>query len=58
MGFVVEYVTLALLPGVEAGSNTSTAALRVVEGDEKGTQFRSREYNWATLSMGDINTET
>jgi hypothetical protein len=24
---------------VEAGSNSSTVALRVVEGDEKGTQF-------------------
>jgi hypothetical protein len=26
------------LPGVEVGSNTSTVALRVVGGDEKGTQ--------------------
>jgi hypothetical protein len=32
---------------VEAGSNTSTVALRVVGGDEKGTQF-----------LGDINTGT
>jgi hypothetical protein len=27
-----------LLPRVEAGSNTCTVALRVVKGDEKGTQ--------------------
>jgi hypothetical protein len=26
------------VPRVEAGSNTSTVALRVVRGDEKGTQ--------------------
>jgi hypothetical protein len=26
-------------PRVEAGSNTSTVALRVVGGDEKGTQY-------------------
>jgi hypothetical protein len=32
---------------VEAGSNTSTVALRVVGGDEKGTLF-----------LGDINTGT
>jgi hypothetical protein len=25
-------------PSVEAGSNTSTVALRIVQGDEKGTQ--------------------
>jgi hypothetical protein len=34
-------------PRVEAGSNTSTVALRVVGGDEKGTQCRG--YNWDTL---------
>jgi hypothetical protein len=33
---------------VKAGSNTSTVALRVVGGDEKGTQC----YNWATLFSG------
>jgi hypothetical protein len=41
---------------VEVGSNTSTAALRVVGGDEKGTQCL--EYNRATLFLGDINTGT
>jgi hypothetical protein len=29
---------LRIVPRVEAGSNTSTVALRVVGGDEKGTQ--------------------
>jgi murein endopeptidase len=38
---------------VEAGSNTSTVALRIVEGHKKGTQCR--EYNWTGLLMGDIN---
>jgi hypothetical protein len=27
------------IPPVEAGLNTSTVALRVVEGDEKGTRY-------------------
>jgi hypothetical protein len=35
---------------------TSTIALRVAKGDGKGTQCR--EYNWATLFLGDINTGT
>jgi hypothetical protein len=38
------------------GSNTSTVALRVVEDDEEGT--RCLGYNWATLSLGDINADT
>jgi hypothetical protein len=38
------------------GSNISTVALRVVGGDEKGTQCLG--YNWATLFLGDINTGT
>jgi hypothetical protein len=41
---------------VEAGSNISTVALRVVEGDEKGNQCLG--YNWATLFLGDINKGT
>jgi hypothetical protein len=41
---------------VEAGSNTSTVALRVVGGDEKGTQCLG--YNWAALFLGDINKGT
>jgi hypothetical protein len=43
-------------PRVEAGSNTSTAVLQVVGGDEKGNQCL--RYNWATLFVGDINTGT
>jgi hypothetical protein len=39
---------------VEAGPNTSTVALRVVGGDEKGTQCLG--YNWSTLFLRDINT--
>jgi hypothetical protein len=35
---------------VEACSNTSTVAVRVVRGDEKGT---SGGCNWATLFLGD-----
>jgi hypothetical protein len=35
---------------VEAGPNTSTVALRVVGGDEMGTQCLA--YNWATLFLG------
>jgi hypothetical protein len=41
---------------VEAGSNSSTVALRIVGGDEKGTQCLG--YNWATLFLGDINRGT
>jgi hypothetical protein len=41
---------------VEAGSSASTVALRVVGGDENGTQCLG--YNWATLFLGDINTGT
>jgi hypothetical protein len=39
---------------MEAGDNTSTIALRILEGDEK--EPSSRGYNWANLSMGEINT--
>jgi hypothetical protein len=35
------------------GWNTSTATLRVVGGDEKGTQCLG--YIWATMFLGDIN---
>jgi hypothetical protein len=38
------------------GRNTSTVALRVVEGDEKGT--RAWVYNLATLLLGETNTGT
>jgi hypothetical protein len=41
---------------VEAGSNNSTVVLRVVGGDEKGTQYLG--YNWATLFLGGMNTRT
>jgi hypothetical protein len=41
---------------VEVGSNTSTVALRVVGGDEKGTSAWG--YNWATLFLVDINRGT
>jgi hypothetical protein len=37
---------------VEAGKNTPTTVLRVVEGDEKGTQCLG--LNWASLSLGNI----
>jgi hypothetical protein len=40
---------------VEAGSNTSTVALRVVEGDEKGTRSWGRK--WTNLSLGDIHRD-
>jgi hypothetical protein len=43
-------------PRVEAGSNTSTVALRVVGGDEK--EPNAWGYNWATLFLGDLNTGT
>jgi hypothetical protein len=42
--------------GVQAGSNTSTVALRVVGGDEKGTHCVG--YNWATLFLGNVNKGT
>jgi hypothetical protein len=41
---------------VEAGSNTSTITLRVLEGDEK--EFSAWRYNKTTLFLGDINTGT
>jgi hypothetical protein len=41
---------------VEAGSNLSTVALRVVGGDEKG--LSAWRYKRATLFLGDINTGT
>jgi hypothetical protein len=39
---------------VEAGTNTSTVALQVVGGNEKGPSAWG--YDWATLFLGDINT--
>jgi hypothetical protein len=58
-------------PRVEAGSNTSTVALRVVRGDEKGTQCRgggvkldypvSRLYKYGNLALqvwGSLESET
>jgi hypothetical protein len=39
---------------MEAGSNTSTVALRVVESDEKGTQCLGRGDNWGTLFLREI----
>jgi hypothetical protein len=42
---------------VEVGSNTSTVALRIVEGHENGTRYLG-VYNWAILSLGDINRGT
>jgi hypothetical protein len=41
---------------VEAVYNTSTVALRVAEGNEMDPGAWG--HNWATLSLGDINTET
>jgi hypothetical protein len=41
---------------VEAGSNTCTAALQVLGGDEK--EPSAWGYNWANLFLGDINTRT
>jgi ribosomal protein S5 len=41
---------------VEAGSSTSTAALRVVGGNEKGTQGLGD--NWTTFFLGDVETGT
>jgi hypothetical protein len=41
---------------LEAGSNTSAIALRVIGGDEKATQCLG--YNQATLFLGDVNTDT
>jgi hypothetical protein len=41
---------------VEAGESTSNIDLRFVEGDVEGTQCLG--YNWATLSLGDIDIET
>jgi hypothetical protein len=56
-------VNIKLFMGSITGSSpcrgeldTSTIARRVVEGDEMGT--RCWGYNWATLLLGDINTET
>jgi hypothetical protein len=36
--------------------NTSTIALHVIEGNE--TESSAWGYNWAALSLEDINTET
>jgi hypothetical protein len=40
---------------VEAGSNTSTVALRIVGGDEKGTQFlEATHFLGDTYKYGDL----
>jgi hypothetical protein len=44
------------LPLAQAGSNTSTVALRVVE--ETRREPGVWGYNWAILSLGKINTGT
>jgi hypothetical protein len=41
---------------MQEGLNTSALAPRVVEGDEK--ERGAWGYDWATLSLGDIYTET
>jgi hypothetical protein len=41
-----------IIARLEAMSNTSTVALQVEEGDEKGTQYLG--YNCATLFLGAI----
>jgi hypothetical protein len=51
-----DQLVVAVISRVEAGSNTSTVALRVVEGDEKGTRFWG--YHWVILILGYINTGT
>jgi hypothetical protein len=43
-------------PRAEVASNISTVFLRVVGGDEKGTQCLG--YNWAALFLGYLNTGT
>jgi hypothetical protein len=45
-----------LVSRVEAGWNTSTVALRVIGGDEKG--HSAWGHNGAILFLGDINTGT
>jgi hypothetical protein len=53
----IKYISIAYYiksSRVETGSNTSTVALRVVGGDEKGTSAWG--YNSATVLLGDINT--
>jgi hypothetical protein len=49
-------IWLSLESPVQVRSNTSTVALRVVGGDEKGTQCL--KYNRAKLFLRDINTGT
>jgi hypothetical protein len=49
-------VSWSAVSRVEAGSNTSTVALRVVRGDEK--EPSAWGYNRATLFLGYINTGT
>jgi hypothetical protein len=44
------------LKPAEAGSNTSTVALRVVGGDKR--EPSAWKYKWATLFVGGINTGT
>jgi hypothetical protein len=49
-------ILICSVPIVEAGSNTSTAALRVVEGEEKGTRCLGVQLDHPVTE--DINTET
>jgi hypothetical protein len=51
------WCTLRGVPRVEAGYNTSTAALLSHKRRQKGNPVPGG-YNWATLFLGDINTGT
>jgi hypothetical protein len=53
VGHCAFYAARAVSIPCEGGVSTSTVALRVVGGDEKGTQYLG-----ATLFLGDINTGT
>jgi hypothetical protein len=53
----LENVENIWFPRVEASPITSTVALLVAGGDEKGTRCLE-VYNWTTLFLGDINRET
>jgi hypothetical protein len=55
-GYIKTSKQINIVFRVEAGSNTSTVALRVVGGAEKGTLCLG--YNRATMFLGDINMGT
>jgi hypothetical protein len=55
-GYITRITLAESDPGVEAGSNTSIVALRVVGGDEK--EPSTWGYNWVTLFLEDINKGT